>query len=406
MKMRFSGIRIISVIVCLCIPLPILQADTHMNIQTAAESNNAFGFDLYHKFKGEAGNLFFSPYSISSALTMTYEGAKGKTAEEMQTILYLPDDKNKIRHDFKSIYDELIKADTPYKLRTANALWAQKDYLFDNEYVNAIKKYYDGQLTNLDFKTKTENSRITINSWIENKTNDKIKNLIPKGMLSPMTRLVLTNAIYFKADWSKQFDAKDTREGKFRLVSGEDVSTQMMHKMGNCNYAETDNLQILEMDYLGNDLAMLIILPKENNISKIENIFSKEKLDAWKSAMENLKVRVTLPKFKFETKYFMAKDLKEMGMPTAFKYPDADFTAMSPTDELYIDEVIHQTFVEVAEYGTEAAAATAVIMMAGAAPQREQEQPKIFNADHPFIFIIHQKKSGNILFMGRLSDPR
>jgi len=373
----------------------------------AAESSNAFGFDLYHKFKGEAGNLFFSPYSISTVLTMAFEGAKGKTAEEMQAVLHLPRDKHRIRYDFKKIYDELIKGDRPYKLTSVNALWAQEGYPFASEYINNIKKYYDGQATNLNFQTETENSRVTINIWVENKTNEKIRNLIPKGLLSTMTRLVLTNAIYFKADWSLKFNAENTREGRFRLASGEDITTKMMHRTDDYTYGETENLQILEMNYLGNDLSMLIILPKENNMSKMENIFDKENLNAWKGAMEYVKVRVTLPKFRCETKYFMAKDLKEMGMPTAFKYPGADFTTMSPSDELYIDEVIHQAFIEVAEYGTEAAAATAVVMMAGAAPPQDQpKQPKTFNADHPFIFIIQQKVSGSILFLGRMNDPR
>jgi len=160
----------------------------------------------------------------------------------------------------------------------------------------------------------------------------------------------------------------------------------------------------LEMDYLDNDLSMIMILPKDNKLGKVEDDISKDKLEDWKNDMQTEKVRVTMPKFKFETKYFMAKDLKEMGMPTAFKYPDADFTGMSPIDELYIDEVIHQTFIEVAEYGTEAAAATAVIMRAGSTGE-PIEEPKIFNADHSFIFIIQQKDSGNILFMGRMSDP-
>ena len=373
------------------------------DLQTVVKCNNAFAFDLYYKFKGKEGNLFFSPYSISSVLSMTYEGAKGQTAEEMQAVLHLPDDKNKIRFGFKSIYNELNKADKSYKLTAANALWAQEDYHFDDEYFNVVDEYYDGRVTNLNFKIDTENSRITINNWVEDKTNDKIKNLIPKGILSRMTRLVLTNAIYFKADWLNQFDAKDTWDGKFKLNSGQSVDTDMMHQTNNYNYGETDNLRLLEMDYLGNDLSMLIILPKENNISQMEGIFSRENLDAWKKAMQNEKVRVALPKFKFETKYFMTKDLQEMGMQTAFKYPDADFTGMSLTGELYIDEVIHQTFIEVAEYGTEAAAATGLIIEFYAAPQREQ--PKIFYADHPFIFIIQQKDSGNILFMGRMSDP-
>ena len=373
------------------------------------EANNLFALDLYSKYHSKEGNMFFSPYSISSALAMTYEGAKGKTAEEMQAVLHLPNDKEKIRSDFVGINNELNKANKTYKLGVANALWAQKDYTFINAYLNIVDDYYGGKVTNLDFKTDTEKSRITINSWVEDKTNDKIKDLIPKGILKPDTRLVLTNAIYFKANWSSQFDGENTRDGQFKLISGTDTNVKMMHQTNYFNYGETSDLQILEMDYLGNDLSMLIILPKENNLNQVENIFNKEKLNEWKDDMQNKKVIVTLPKFKFETKYFMAKDLKEMGMPTAFKYPNADFTGISPptpespNGELYIGEVIHQTFIEVAEYGTEAAAATAVIMVSGSAAPTEE--PKIFRADHPFIFIIQEKETGNILFLGRVVDP-
>jgi serpin B len=373
------------------------------------DANNQFAMDLYSKYKSKEGNMFFSPYSISSALAMTYEGAKGKTAEEMQAVLHLPKDKEKIHSDFVSINNELNKADKTYKLSVANALWAQKDYTFIDAYFNIVDDYYSGKVTNLDFKTDTETSRVTINNWVEDKTNDKIKDLIPKGILTINTRLVLTNAIYFKANWSSQFDAEDTWDGQFKLNSGQTVEARMMGKTSYYNYGETNDLQILEMDYLGNDISMLIILPKENNINQIENIFSQERLKAWKNDMKNEKVEVSLPKFKFETKYLMAEDLKEMGMPTAFKYPDADFTgispptAESPNGELYIGEVIHQTFIEVAEYGTEAAAATAERMDSGAAGPTEEL--KIFTADHPFIFIIQQKDTGNLLFMGRVSDP-
>jgi len=367
------------------------------------DANNKFALDLYLKYKSKEGNLFFSPYSISSALAMTYEGAKGKTAEEMQAVLHLPESKEKIRSDFVEIYNELNKEDKSYKLTTANALWAQEDYPFEENYFNTVEEYYSGKVTNLNFKTDLENSRVTINNWVEDKTEDKIKDLIPKGILSDLTRLVLTNAIYFKANWSDQFDAEDTRDGKFTLIYGDKVDVKMMNKESNFNYGETNDLKILEMNYLGEDLSMLIILPNLNSPIVVEETLSKENIEKWKEDMKTEKVIVSLPKFKFETKYFMAKDLKEMGMPTAFTWPGANFTGMSSTGELVISEVIHQTFVEVAEYGTEAAAATAVVMEVGASPP--VDQPEVFNADHPFIFIIQQKDTGNILFIGRVSDP-
>ncbi len=368
------------------------------------EANNRFAFELYSKYKDNEGNIFFSPYSISTALAMTYEGARGKTAEEMQNVLHLSDNKEKIHSDFVVLNKELNKANKSYNLSVANALWAQKDYKFLEEYFKIIERYYGGKVTNLDFIEETEKSRQIINNWIENKTNNKIKNLIPEGVLDDMTRLVLTNAVYFKANWSIQFDAKDTYDQKFKLGSNKTTTAKMMHKTAYFNYGETNEIQILEMDYLGNDLSMVVILPKEgHDIGDIGRTISAEKFNKWKSNMKYEMVAVAFPKFKYETKYFMRKTLSDMGMSTAFS-ENADFSGMTGEKNLFISEVIHQTFVEVAEYGTEAAAATAVVVKATAAPGKI-EQPKVFNADHPFIFIIQDKKTGNILFLGMVNNP-
>ena len=359
-----------------------------------------------YTYYSEEGNLFFSSYSISSALTMTYEGSNGLTAEEMKGVLHLPDDKKKLRSGFAEINNRLNIEDKPYQLSVANALWAQQDYPFKQDYFDLVDENYGGKVTNLNFKEDTENSRVTINNWVEDKTNDRIKDLIPRGVLSPETRLVLTNAIYFKANWTYQFDEQNTYEDEFTLSSGDTITTETMHQTKYYNYGETDDLQTLEMNYLGNDLSMIIILPKED-LADVEDSLNIENLKSWKRDMKIEKVVVSLPKFKFETKYYMANDLKEMGMPTAFNPLLADFTNMwtrQNDENLYISEVIQQTFVEVQEGGTEAAAATAVVMLGASAPIQE-EPPKIFKADHPFIFIIQEKASGNILFMGRMSNP-
>lgn len=194
------------------------------------DANNQFASELYSKYRSKEGNIFFSPFSISTALAMTYEGAKGKTAEEMQAVLHLPGDKQKIRSDFVNIYSEINKAYKAYMLTTANALWAQKDYPFVPDYFSTVDTYYKGKVTNLDFKTETEKSRVTINNWVENQTYNKIKNIIPSDILTSDTRLVLTNAIYFKANWSKQFDAQNTRDGKFYVNSNVSVNPKMMHQ--------------------------------------------------------------------------------------------------------------------------------------------------------------------------------
>jgi serpin B len=268
-----------------------------------------------------------------------------------------------------------------------------------------VEKYYVGKVTNLDFINKTEESRKIINLWVEEQTNNKIKDLIPPGTLDSMTRLVLTNAIYFKGEWAIQFDKTKTKKEDFKLNETTTVQVDMMKlKKGKekFNYGETDELQIIELPYKGKELSMIILLPKKS-MEEVEQKLSTKKLDEWKNSMHKRDVYVYFPKFKLETKYFIAKNLSEMGMPTAFS-ADADFTRMfdsSKTSEnLYISQVIHQAFVQVNEEGTEAAAATAVVMRTGAMPDYIE-----FKADHPFIFIIQENTTGLILFMGKVVDP-
>lgn len=372
------------------------------DVSSVVNANNKFAFDLYSKNKSEKGNIFFSPYSISTALAMTYEGARGRTAEEIQKVFYFQKDNNLRRSAFTKIYNEINKKDKKYKLNTANALWAQKDFQFLNDYFSLVKKYYGGKVTNLDFIKETEKSRIMINNWVEKQTNDKIKDLIPQGMINKLTRLVLTNAIYFKGDWVKQFDKKHTREQDFRIRPGNTVKVQMMNLRTGFNYTETGKLQILELPYSGKELSMFILLPIGDDLSALEKSLNIEKLSEWRNKLREEQVNVYLPIFKFETKYFMKGTLEEMGMPTVFSY-DADFSRMTGRKDLFISEVIHQAFVEVNEEGTEAAAATAVIMTLKSV--KEEPEIKIFKADHPFIFIIQEIKTGNILFLGRVSNP-
>ncbi len=382
-----------------------IKADTK-DMNPIIEANNRFAFDLYSKYKTEDGNIFMSPYSIFTALSMTYEGAKGQTAKEMEETLHLPENTKLRRESFRQIHNEINKDDKEYKLSTANALWAQQSYQFNKNYFNLIETYYEGKATSLDFIGDTEGSRLTINKWVEEKTNDKIKDLIPSGALTSAIKLVLTNAIYFKGEWVKQFNKEYTKEQNFRITPNNTVQIPMMQRTDDksiFNYSEASNFQMLELPYSGNDLSMLIILPKDN-LESIENSLTLENLLKWKEGLSKQKVNVYIPKLKFETKYFMQKPLSEMGLPTAFS-DLANFTGMvdTPKANLKISKVIHQAFIELNEEGTEAAAATAVIMTRTATAY---SPPKpTFRADHPFIFIIQQKNTGNILFIGRVYDP-
>jgi serpin B len=382
------------------------QADdtdsTKQGIQEVVNANNEFAFDLYSELnKNEKGNIFYSPYSISGALAMTYEGAKEQTANEIKSVFHFPES-NILRPNFAGIYNDINKENKDYELKTGNALWVQKDFSFLEDYMSRVEKYYGGKASTLDFVKETEESRLTINRFIEEQTKDKIKNLIPRGSVDVSTRLVLTNAIYFKGIWEWEFNESDTFEEGFRITTDNVVKTPMMHmspEKTKFNYAETEDLQILELPYKGEKISMLILLPNEN-LEAIESSLTKEKLDEYKIQMKEVKLdSILLPKFEFDTKYFMKNTLATLGMPIAFS-GNADFSGMTGKKDLFISQVIHQAYVGVDEKGTEAAAATAVIMK-----EMAMMPTNIFKADHPFMFVIQEKDTGNILFLGRVVDP-
>ena len=381
------------------IPITDDTGTTEEGINELVKANNQFGLDIYSAVSQEPGNVFISPWSLASALSMTYEGARGQTADEMKNAMHLPD--AEVRHSsFAKLFNDINKKDKKYQLFTANALWAQKDYPFLPEYLNLVEKYYAGKATNVDFIGNTEQARTAINDWVEDHTNDKIKNLFEKGVLTDMTRLVLTNAIYFKGTWLKQFEKSDTFDADFRINPEKTIQVPMMSMHEEeFNYYEDDKMQILEMPYDGEELSILVLLPKDNDLTELERTISADDLGAWRGALRQETLDVYIPKFTFETKYSLSDILANMGMPTAFSM-GADFSGMNGKKELFIGIVVHQAFVEVNEEGTEAAAATGVDMTLSAMPMT-----KTFRADHPFIFLIQERNSGNILFLGRVIDP-
>ncbi|MBU0611828.1 serpin family protein [Patescibacteria group bacterium] len=372
-------------------------------------ANNKFAFDVYPKLIENGKNTFFSPLSISSAFGMVYEGANGKTADEIRSVFHFPKDINILRNSFSSINNEINKTSSEYQLSIANALWAQKDYKFLDEYFSSVGKYYGGKVTNVDFKNATEEARLAINKWVEDRTNDKIKEIISKGVLSVDTRLVLTNAIYFNGKWSKTFEKKGTKENSFFIDSENNVEVNMMKQANNdetlFNYSENDDLQILEMPYKGDKLSMIVVLPKKNDITSFEKLLTFSNFNSWKKSLKKQRVNVFIPQFKFDAKYSMVEDLKSMGMPISFSPGNADFSKMDGTKDLFISDVIHQSFVDVNEDGTEAAAATAVVMGVTSAGPFEGPVIPTFNANHPFVFMIQDTTNGNILFMGRVVNP-
>ena len=370
---------------------------TPQGIQEVVVANNKFAFDLYFEFaEYEEKNIFYSPYSISSALAITYEGARGQTADEIKSVFYFPEF-DILRPNFAAIYNKINEPEKNYELRTGNALWIQYDYPLLEKYTETVERYYGGKAANLDFVRETEASRQIINSFIAEQTNNRIEELLAEDSIPPTTKLIITNAVYFKGNWELEFDESETKDMDFKITPDETVEVPMMYMKPEetFNYTETENLQFLELPYKNRELSMFILLPIED-IDSIESYLTEEKFEELKSDMEETGLdAIFLPKFEFETGYDMKENLMNMGMPTPFSLPD--FSGIDGTRELFIQGVVHKAFISVDEQGTEAAAATAVIMPVRVRPS--------FRADRPFIFIIQENETGNILFLGRVVNP-
>jgi len=390
---------------------PVAYEPRYMVMNEVVNSSNDFSFEMYNQLVDGNNNIFFSPYSITIALGMAYEGARGETADEIQSVIELPADDNTRRDMVRSLQTQLNPGGTDYQLNTANAYWLRQGEDLNDDYQNTIENDYLAGGQELNFIGDASGSADTINNWVEGETNGKIKKLIPPNLITPDTYLVLTNAIYFKANWKWQFQEDATEKMDFHFSDGghERVETMnMCDEELDMNYAENDDVQMLQLPYTDEELSMYILLPRDHDISGIESVLDREYVDDLKSDMYGEWVDVYLPKFKFEEKYVINRNLIDLGMPLAFDPGNADFSGIKESGEadLYISNVIHQSFVEVNEKGTEAAAATAVVMSEGSSIGGGSEPtPVEFRADHPFIFFIEHRGTGQILFMGKVEDP-
>ncbi len=372
------------------------------------EGNGSFALDLYQALKAPDGNLFYSPYSISQALVMTYAGARGETAQEMADTLHFELPQDNLHPAFNNLDIELGKRgegaegkdDKGFRLNIVNAIWGQKDFEFLSEFLDTLAENYGAGLRVLDFVKETEKSRITINNWVSDQTEGRIEDLIPQGLIDAMTRLVLTNAIYFNAAWQYPFNENSTSDGEFYLPDGATVTVPMMRQTESFGYAAGDNYQALELPYDGRELSMIILLPEAGYFKEFESMLDYQVLEEIIADITWRQVGLTMPKFEFDSEFNLKTTLAAMGMPTAFSGA-ADFSGMTGSPDLYIDEVIHKAFVSVDEAGTEAAAATAVIMKLTSMP----EEPVNVIVDHPFIFLIRDIETGTILFIGRVVNP-
>ena len=379
------------------------------DITSFDEAVNAFSFDFFRKLyeeRGSTDNIFYSPYSVFTALAMTYEGAKENTAVEMENVLNIEQDNDSFHEYMQSLY-QYLNENSEYNISTANALWPDYDFTLLPEYEQIIEDYYGGHSEPVEYGYPDEAAR-TINEWVENQTNNLIKDLVPASAIDPIfTKLILTNAIYFKGIWEVQFDELNTTDRDFTDVQGNTLEISTMKLLGKgdkYNYTETEKFQMLELPYKGDDISMMIILPKEGvDLSDVANSLNWENYATRVGEMYQTKADIYLPKFKFETSYTLNDYLIDLGMIDAFS-DSANFSGIDGLPDLFISRVLHKAFIEVNEEGTEAAAATAVIMTYSAYDPTARPERITFDCNHPFLFTIHHKETGTILFMGEVAD--
>ena len=375
-------------------------------ITIVATGNNASGFTLFKQIdvKQKDKNIFISPFSISMAFGMAYEGASGNTAKEIASVFaFIPNDKE--RWDaFSAIYKTLNPDNAKYKLAIANAFWVQQNYPLLQSYTDVLKNYYHSEAYNVDFthKDTREEAVKKINMWAANNTYDKIRQVLTLDDVKPLTRLILTNAVYFKANWLYQFDKEQTKKEYFYIDSNKKIKTPMMMQRNvTIKYMENNDIQMIELPYEGKALSMFVILPKKDIKSIIPRLSTKI-FESWRHDLMLEKVDVYLPKFKIECGYMLVEPLIKMGIKDAFNETKADFSKITGGKDLYISTVIHKTFCDVNEEGTEAAAVTAIVMNTKSMGSFDR---KIFKADHPFIYAIVDNNTGVMLFLGKMIKP-
>ncbi len=382
--------------------IALLAAPVATAEEAPARTDNRFGCELYGKLRTQDGNVFCSPFSVRTALAMTWAGARGRTADEMAAVLQLARREGQDPHAaLGARMADLSSAGGPerHELAVANALWGQQGETFLDAYLSLVERHYTAGFRRTDFRNAPDAARRTINEWVAQRTHQRIRDLLQPGVLTPNTSLVLTNAIYFKGAWERPFSGKATVDRPFRLGDERSVRVPTMHQVARFGYAEDQGVQALELAYRGGRIALVVLLP--DDLPAFEEKLDASRLRALTDRLADEKVAVFLPRFQVTSSFSLADTLAALGMPTAFT-GRADFSGMNGKGGLFISAVEHKAFVAVDEAGTEAAAATAVVMKRGGLP----EGTKLFRADRPFLFLIRDRKTGSILFLGRVVDPR
>jgi serpin B len=386
--------------------------DPDRSAEILVQGNGTFALDLYARVKDGEGNRFLSPFSISCALAMTYAGAQEETALQIAKAMHFTLPPGKLHPAFHRLISELNsrtasptgdKQAASVQLLTANALWAQTGERILSDFQKRIEINYQGGLEQVDFRRAPADALRTINTWVEERTSGKIKDLLKPGHIDSQTMLILTNAIYFKALWDTPFDEHATAPADFHASDHDPVRVDMMKLTGRFRYLDEKTFQALELPYLGNGQAMVILLPKTNDgLAELEASLSFTMLEGWLKKLSSHRVNVSLPRFKLTAELELKGALSELGMPLAFQPRKADFAGITGTRDFAISAVVHKAFVEVQEKGTEAAAATGVVMKSAA---MVPSTPAVFRADHPFFFLIRDTRTGSLLFLGRLVRP-
>lgn len=410
---RFLIFLIISVSTMIaCNPSNNLSKASRVSLANVAHGNSQFAFDLYHVLRSRPGNVFFSPYSISAALGMTYGGAKGETGKQIaETMYFLPQAEfhvamKEISHSLKNRNESISSSDKElaFRLNISNAIWVRLGFDLVPQFVQLTTDNYDSEVKLADFASDPEGSREIINEWVEDQTDDRIKDLIPPSGIDFSTYVVLVNAIYFDASWTKPFDYELTGPGNFTLLDGSDKPVTMMHKYEDTPYMKGDGYQAVQLFYMPEkQTSMIIIVPDEGGFEEFEDQLNADHVDTILNGLETYHVSLTMPKFEFNSPFSLAETLSDMGMPDAFDPEKADFSGMVDGGGVWIDKVFHQADVSVDEEGTVAAAATAVIMTLGGVGNYDSVELTI---DRPFIFLIYDELTGTILFLGCVLEPQ
>lgn len=411
---HFSHFSLLLVAVCILGGLLLMKTTAEQSLiksmpaelKQFAEQNNDFGIELYHRLRTQPGNIFFSPYSISTALAMVSTGARNQTEAQMLKCLHLGADQQRNTTLHRDMMTFLLHKPKGYDIRIANALWGQSAHPFKADFVTGLQHSFRAEGRTLDFAGEAEQSRTIINQWVEAQTNQRIKDLLPSGSINGLTRLVLTNAIYFKGTWQTPFSNSATRPADFFIKSDDKVKAEMMARTASMRYSENELFQALELPYAGDRLSMVIMLPrKRNNLAEAELQLNSGMVSQLVQKMTSPKVILSLPRIKTTYEKPLKSTLMSMGMTDAFSAGKADLSGIDGTRELAISEVYHKAFCEINEEGTEAAAATGAVIAMSSAPSN-QPPPVEFKADHPYLYLIRDRQNGSILFMGRVADPR